>query len=56
MTRVPTAQGKQGQLPKIFCQGKLGEFENFAKIQGILYAQVVYCDICSKVLNFVLGK
>ena len=26
---------------KIPCQGKHGEFENFAKTQGILFAQVV---------------
>ena len=39
--RVPTAQGKQGKWPKNPCQGKHREFGNFAKTQGILFAQVV---------------
>ena len=39
---VPTAQGKQGKLPqKSPCLGKHREFGNFAKTQGILFAQVV---------------
>ena len=40
--RVPTAQGKQGKWKnKNPCQGKHREFGNFAKTQGILFAQVV---------------
>ena len=39
--RVPTAQGKQGIAKKNPCQGKHREFWNFAKTQGILFAQVV---------------
>ena len=39
--RVPTAQGKPGKWPKKFRQGKHREFGNFAKTQGILFAQVV---------------
>ena len=41
--RVPTAQGKHGKLikKKFACQGKHREFGNFAKTQGILFAQVV---------------
>ena len=36
------AQGKQGKWPKnIPCQGKHREFGNFAKTQGIWFAQVV---------------
>ena len=37
--RVPTAQGKWKE--KNPCQGKHMEFENFAKTQGIWFAQVV---------------
>ena len=39
ISRVPTAQGKQGE--KNPCQGKHREFGNFAKTQGILFAQFV---------------
>ena len=40
--RVPTAQGKQAKWTKKNpCQGKHREFGNFAKTQGILFAQVV---------------
>ena len=38
MCRVPTAQGKQGKWPKKI---PVREFGNFAKTQGILFAQVV---------------
>ena len=39
---MPTAQGKRGKWPKKNpCQGKHREFENFAKTQGIWFAQVV---------------
>ena len=38
INRIPTAQGKRGKWPKIPC---LGEFGNFAKTQGTLFAQVV---------------
>ena len=42
LSRIPTAQGKQGKWPKIIsCQVKHREFRNFDKIQGILFAQVV---------------
>ena len=40
-SRVPTSQGKQGKWPTKFCQGKHREFGNFAKTQGILFAEVV---------------
>ena len=41
-SRVPAAQGKSGKMAKrIPCQGKHREFGNFAKTQGILFAQVV---------------
>ena len=39
--RVPTAQGNRGNGPENYCPGKHGEFENFAKTQGILGAQSV---------------
>ena len=40
---VPNAQGKQGKWPpKIPCQRKHREFGNFAKTQGIWFAQVVH--------------
>ena len=40
--RVPTAQGKQGKRPKLNpCQGIHREFGNFAKTQGIWFAQIV---------------
>ena len=39
---IPTARGKQGKWQKkIPCQGKHREFRNFAKTQGIWFAQVV---------------
>ena len=42
MSRVPTAQGKQGEMAnKNPCPGKPREFGNFAKGQGIWFAQVV---------------
>ena len=38
----PTAQRKQGKWPqKNACQGKYREFGNYAKTQGIWFAQVV---------------
>ena len=40
-SRVPTAQGKEGKWPEKNCQGKHREFGNFAKTQGMLFAQVV---------------
>ena len=39
--RVPTPQGKQGKWQKKFHQGKHRELGNFAKAQGIRFAQVV---------------
>ena len=40
--KVPTARGKQGKWPKkIPYQGKHRGFGNFAKTQGIWFAQVV---------------
>ena len=40
--RVPTAHRKQGKwAKKIPCQEKHREFRNFAKTQGIWFAQVV---------------
>ena len=57
--RVPTAQEKQGKWPKKNpCQGKHREFGNFAKTQGILFAQVLdskdtgNCNICLKSCHF----
>ena len=41
LSRVPTAQEKQGKWPKNLCQGKHKEFGNAAKTQGIWFAQVV---------------
>ena len=57
-------QGKQGKWTKKKnpCQGKNREFGNFAKTQGILFAQVVnsltylngkgYCDVCRENVHF----
>ena len=54
MSRVPTAQGKSGKMPKrIPCQGKHREFGNFAKTQGILFAQVV-SSLILKIKDIVL--
>ena len=56
--RVPTPQGKQGKLPKKNpCQGKHREFGNFAKTQGIWFAQVVNSlfDICRENFHFFGG-
>ena len=39
--RVPTAQGKQGKWPKKIPVREKTEYGNFAKTQGILFAQVV---------------
>ena len=41
INRVPTAQGKQGKLPKKFRQGKHREFGNVVKTQVVFFAQVV---------------
>ena len=59
---VPTAQGKHRQIfKKDPCQGKHKEFGNFAKTQGVLFAQVVHSLILDiqhiaiigvKILNF----
>ena len=55
--RVPTAQakqGKQGKWPKKNpCQGKHRELGNFAKTQGILFAQVVN-SLMPKVKDIVI--
>ena len=38
---MQTAQGKRKMAKKIPCQGKHRDFGNFAKTQGIWFAQVV---------------
>ena len=55
--RVPTARGKQGKWRQKNCQGKHREFRNFAKTQGIWFAQVVnslYFYICRENFHFFL--
>ena len=57
--------GKTGKVAKkIPCQGKLGEFGNFAKTQGIWFAEVVNSQIlkvkyisifAAKISNFFLS-
>ena len=55
--KVPTAQEKPENGQKNPCQGKLREFGNFAKTQGIWFAQVVNSLIPKvKIFLFLLRK